>query len=116
MKILLINSEYPPIGGGAGNAGSNLARSLVQRGHDVLVLTSHWDGLPFEENRTGIRIVRLSTLRRRMDRSNALEQVSFIFFASFRALSSSPPVSPGCHLGLFRFAFGRRGLVLEVDI
>ena len=28
MKILLINSEYPPIGGGAGNASANLARLL----------------------------------------------------------------------------------------
>ena len=29
MKILLINSEYPPIGGGAGNASSNIARVLA---------------------------------------------------------------------------------------
>ncbi len=72
MKILLINSEYPPIGGGAGNASSNIARMLVQRGHDVLVLTSHWNDLPFEETRDGVEVIRQSTLRRRMDRSNAL--------------------------------------------
>lgn len=32
MKILLVNYEFPPIGGGGGRAAYNLARTLVSRG------------------------------------------------------------------------------------
>ena len=32
MKILLLNYEFPPIGGGAGKATSNLARELARAG------------------------------------------------------------------------------------
>ena len=113
MKILLINSEYPPIGGGAGNAGSNLARGLVQRGHEVLVLTSHWDGLPFEETRAGVRIVRLSSLRRKMDRSNAFEQISFILFASLRALRLLGRFRPDVVLAFFGLPSGAVALFLK---
>jgi len=113
MKILLINSEYSPIGGGAGNASSNLARGLVQRGHELLVLTSHWNGLPFEETRDGIRIVRLSALRRRMDRSNAFEQISFVLFASFRASSLLRRFRPDVTLAFFGLPSGAVALFLK---
>ena len=86
MKILLLNSEYPPIGGGAGNASANIARLLVKMGNEVLLLTSHFDDFARDEICDGVRIIRVSALRRRMDRSSALEQISFIFAASFRML------------------------------
>ena len=113
MKILLINSEYPPIGGGAGNASSNIARMLVQRGHDVLVLTSHWNDLPFEETRDGVEVIRQSTLRRRMDRSNAFEQISFIFSASFRTFSLIRPFKPDVTLAFFGLPSGAVALLLK---
>ena len=113
MKILLINSEYPPIGGGAGNASSNIARMLVQRGHDVLVLTSHWNDLPFEETRDGVEVIRQSTLRRRMDRSNALEQISFIFSASFRTFGLIRPFKPDITLAFFGLPSGAVALLLK---
>ena len=31
MKLLLINYEYPPVGGGAANAMWNMARELVKQ-------------------------------------------------------------------------------------
>ncbi len=36
MRILIINSEYPPIGGGAGNATAHIARRLAKMGHEVV--------------------------------------------------------------------------------
>lgn len=33
MNLLLINYEFPPVGGGAANATWELARALVQLGH-----------------------------------------------------------------------------------
>jgi len=113
MKILIINSEYPPIGGGAGNASSNIARVFVQRGQDVWVLTSRWDDLPFEETRDGVRVVRLSTLRRKQDRSNALEQISFIFAASFRAAGLIREFKPEVTLAFFGLPCGAVALLLK---
>jgi len=113
MKILLINSEYPPIGGGAGNASSNIARVLAQRGHQVLVLTSRWDDLPFEETREGVRLVRLSTLRRKMDRSNAFEQISFIFAASFRTFGLIRSFKPDITLAFFGLPSGAIAWLLK---
>ena len=113
MKILLINSEYPPIGGGAGNASSNIARVLAQRGQDVLVLTSHWDDLPFEETGEGVKVIRLSVLRRKMDRSNALEQISFIFGASFRTFGLIRQFKPDVTLAFFGLPSGAVALLLK---
>ncbi len=113
MKILLLNSEYPPIGGGAGNASSNIPRVLAQRGQDVLVLTSRWDGLPFEEMRVGVKVVRLPVLRRKMDRSNALEQISFIFGASFRTFGLIRQFKPDVTLAFFGLPSGAVALLLK---
>jgi glycogen synthase len=113
MKILLLNSEYPPIGGGAGNASSNIARVLVERGQDVLVLTSHWGDLPFEETRDGVKVVRLSVLRGKMDRSNALEQISFIFGASFRTFGLIHQFKPNVTLAFFGLPSGAVALLLK---
>lgn len=85
MNILLINSEFPPIGGGAGGASANLARQLVLQGHAVMVLTSRFDDLPHSEIWQGVSIERVASLRRRQDRSGLLEQVSFILAGSLTA-------------------------------
>ena len=38
MKILLINYEYPPFGGGAGNATQEIGRALTKMGYAVTAL------------------------------------------------------------------------------
>jgi len=64
MRILTLIYEFPPVGGGGGRAAYDICRGLVQRGHQVTVLTAHMDGLPFDEMREGIHLVRISSLRR----------------------------------------------------
>lgn len=44
MRVLLLNYEYPPVGGGAGYATANIARCLVEIGIEAEVLTSRIDG------------------------------------------------------------------------
>ena len=113
MKILLLNSEYPPIGGGAGNASANIARLLVRMGNDVLLLTSHFDDFARDEICDGVRIVRVSALRRKMDRSSALEQISFIFAASFRTLGLVRQFEPDVTLAFFGLPSGAVAWLLK---
>ncbi len=86
MRILIINSEYPPLGGGAGNASANLARTLAVKDQDVAVMTVHYPGLPREEIRDGVLVHRIRALRRHIDRSGPAEQISFILSGSLHAL------------------------------
>lgn len=44
MRVLLLNYEFPPAGGGAGFATANIASGLVRLGVDAEVLTSRIDG------------------------------------------------------------------------
>jgi glycosyltransferase involved in cell wall biosynthesis len=64
MRILLLNYEYPPLGGGGGAAMQDLAEGLARR-HEVMVLTSGTGALPPTEERRGVRIVRLHVPLRR---------------------------------------------------
>lgn len=84
--ILIVNSEYPPIGGGAGNASAQLARHLAQLGRRVTVLTARFAGLPHDEQHDDVRVVRLPALRSRQDRSGTIEQISFLLSAALLGL------------------------------
>lgn len=46
MRILILNYEYPPLGGGAGVATAQLARHLADRGVVVDVVTAGRDDIP----------------------------------------------------------------------
>ena len=106
MKILLLNSEYPPIGGGAGNASANIARLLAGMGDDVLLLTSRFGDLPRDEMCEGVRIIRIPALRKRMDRSGVVEQLAFVVSASFRTLSLVRQFKPNVTLAFFGLPSG----------
>ena len=82
MRVLIINSEYPPVGAGAGNASGNIARLLVRLGNEVVVVTAGFGRLSRDEIVDGVRVLRGPASRKRVDRSTALEQVIFILGAS----------------------------------
>jgi len=83
MKLVLVNYEYPPLGGGAGNATAHIARALARQGHDVRVITSAFGDLRGEvEEATNVRVIRLKVRRSRTDRSNYVEKLSYILVAA----------------------------------
>jgi len=114
MKILIINSEFPPIGGGAGNASANIARALAKNGYDVAVVTSRFADLPHQEQSGNLTIHRVPALRRRQDRSGALEQLIFMLSASLSALSLIPHFNPDATLAFFGVPSGVVALFIKL--
>jgi glycosyltransferase involved in cell wall biosynthesis len=100
-RILIINSEYPPIGGGAGNASANIARHLAQLGCEIIVITCRFGKLSHLEQNGNLTVRRITSLRRRQDRSNPLEQFIFILSASFRTLILVNQIKPDATLAFF---------------
>jgi glycosyltransferase involved in cell wall biosynthesis len=83
MNLLLINYEYPPIGGGAATATWNMSHELVQQGHHVIILTAAYKELQGWHKEKGVQIYRCWALRQLKDRSTLLEQLSFVISATF---------------------------------
>lgn len=77
MRILIINYEYPPLGGGASNASYFLANAFVTRGHDVCVMTSAFRDLRGLSIENGVHVHRIRSFRRSIDRSDLAQMMAF---------------------------------------
>jgi glycosyltransferase involved in cell wall biosynthesis len=64
MRILMVNYEFPPLGGGGGVASYQIAKALAAREHEIDVLTTAWQDLPGEEIIDGLTIYRVPVLGR----------------------------------------------------
>ena len=78
MRIRTLIYEFPPIGGGGGRAAYDICKGLVECGHEVIVLTAHMQGLPFEEYKDGIRVVRISSFRRETFGASFLTMLAYV--------------------------------------
>ena len=78
MKLLIINYEYPPIGGGAASASRELAHAISNLGHSVSVLTSKTPTRSGDERDGPVQIHRVRAIRRRPDRSSIFEMLTFL--------------------------------------
>lgn len=84
MKLLLLNHELPPLGGGAGNAAWFIAKALHDEGVETHIVTAGFHELPAAAQVDGVSIERLPVLRRRADRSNTFEMLTFLVSALWR--------------------------------
>ncbi len=119
MRILILNSEYPPLGGGAGNASANLARAFTLAGQEVAVLTSGFHDLPAHEiveagNGRTFEIHRIPALRRKAERSGALEQVVFMLSAGLAGLTITRRFKPNVQMAFFGVPCGAVSLWLRL--
>jgi glycosyltransferase involved in cell wall biosynthesis len=78
MKLLIFCYEYPPIGGGAGNALKYLSEAWTALGHQVTVVTSRYGDLAHEETVSGVKVLRLEVGRQRVDRGRIIEMLRYM--------------------------------------
>lgn len=81
MRLLLLNYEFPPLGGGASKATYFMARELVARGHHVEVLTSSAPGCPATEVIDGVHIHRVFSLRRGIHDAGLMGAATYVVSA-----------------------------------
>src|SRR5690606_33089598 len=81
LRILCLNYEYPPMGGGAGNATHHTAVALAARGHLVHVLTARLPEQPAVESVQRVVVHRVRSFRRGMLDCGLFGAVSYLLFA-----------------------------------
>lgn len=81
MNILVLNYEFPPLGGGASPVSYDIAKYMACRGHKVTVVTMRYGKLPALEECEDIQIHRVKCLRTKEMVCHPWEQLTYIVSA-----------------------------------
>jgi glycosyltransferase involved in cell wall biosynthesis len=85
-RVLVLNYEFPPLGGGASPVSYEIADRLSRTGDfDIDVVTMGYKGLPkYEEVNKNFRIHRVKCLRSKKEICHPWEQLTYLFFGYFK--------------------------------
>ena len=83
MNILMINYEYPPLGGGGGVFNKQLAEELSDS-NNVTVITSQFNNQPPHEVTNNVEIIRVPVLMRNNQNAATIVSMLSFFPASLR--------------------------------
>lgn len=79
MNILVVNYEYPPVGGGGGVICRDISEEWATKGHEVTVVTSQYGALPRTETVGGVVIQRVPVvMRKKQDVASILSMLSYV--------------------------------------
>jgi glycosyltransferase involved in cell wall biosynthesis len=78
LKILMLNYEFPPLGGGASPVSYEISKGLVKLGHKVDVVTMGYKDLPAFEKKEGINVYRVKCMRSKKEICHPWEQLSYL--------------------------------------
>ena len=81
MNILVLNYEYPPIGGGGGIVSQEISELYSQLGHNVTIVTMAFGELPQHEIRNGVQVFRVKAWRKHNNVCKPWEQLTYIVSA-----------------------------------
>ncbi|MBI4577604.1 MAG: glycosyltransferase [Planctomycetes bacterium] len=112
-RVLILNYEYPPLGGGAGRAAALLARELARMGHDVRVLTGRASGLPALDQDGRVQVERVFCLRRRRDRAGVLQMLAWCLLGAVAAWRMARRWRPDAAVAFFGVPGGPVAWVLR---
>lgn len=88
MRVLVFNYEFPPLGGGAGNATFFLSREWGRMGIVTDVITTWFSGLDeISVEQDNVTVYRVKSLRKKMEQSNPVEMLSYVVEAYKKAVS-----------------------------
>jgi len=78
LRILCLNYEYPPVGGGGGRIAHRVNAELVRRGHEVRVQTAGLRHLPAHEIVEGVEVFRAESFRKKEDTCTVPEMALYL--------------------------------------
>lgn len=113
MRILVLNYEYPPVGGGGGQASADLARALADRGHSIQVITAGLPGLAARAEEQGVSVWRVATGRRSRFRASFLAMAGYLGGAFLPALRLARSWKPDVIHAHFAVPTGALALVVS---
>lgn len=96
MNLLLLNYEYPPLGGGAGRAMQDIARQLTKIGHDVSIITSNTNFSFGFKTDDKVKIYFVPSIRKGIHDCGLRGAITYLFFAYFKLLKL-------CHISNYDF-------------
>jgi glycosyltransferase involved in cell wall biosynthesis len=85
VRILMLNYEFPPLGAGGSTSSFNLARNVVQLGHEVDVVTMGFRGIPNEELMDGVNVYRVPSIRARREVCHTHEMATYVVSGTAKA-------------------------------
>ena len=81
MNILVLNYEYPPLGGGAAPVSRDISRQLVKAGNRVDVVTMGFEDLPSKFDDEGVCVYGVKCWRSKKSSCMPWEQLTYIISA-----------------------------------
>jgi len=84
LSVLLLNYEFPPAGGGAGNATFQIARQLVPMGVNAEVLTARIEGEEDGAFVDGVKVWRVPSWRKGVHDCGLVGAYSWVAFAAWK--------------------------------
>ncbi len=84
LRVMCLNYEYPPMGGGAGNATKQTVIELSRRGHRVDVVTSRLPAQADVASDANLVIYRVFSRRRSIHQAGLMGAISYVFSALFK--------------------------------
>jgi len=85
LKVLVLDYEYPPLGGGAAPVAQAVCRRLAAAGNRLDVVTMAFSGLAKEEEEPNLRVLRVPCLRRKSHLCHGHELFTWMITGAARA-------------------------------